>query len=303
MARDTVEALLSHPLLTARDKRGILGLLAKTVDLGAVEKQYSKSTTWTPVSNISGINITRELPVSPERVYRVSGVGQIDAPPELVFELVSSSDLYPEWDMLFKGAKYLGFAVSNDGLCEVAHLHVTYGLPGFSRIVHDRDFVIRAVRMQFPSGIRVLYCHSVSEQENVEGDPAPLPHTLRAHMGDSGYVVVPTSLGCIMNFTLQVDPKGWIPTSVVNFSLEAVTLNIQRIRSALQRLPEDVLTSLRQINSARKSSAAALKCKRKTPSGTTCWQEGGVMRTEEPGSEGIHGEGLRRRVLGRCVAH
>jgi hypothetical protein len=129
-------------------------------------------------------------------------------------------------------------------------------------------------------------------------------------MWSSGYVVVPTSTGCCISVTLQVDPKvrgrhcrkhwhstaqcstlqhastqcrsawqrvaargvdklalctvvmqqsgashgplsamlvllqGWIPTSVINWSLEAIPLNIQHVRAAVARLGADVLESL-----------------------------------------------------------
>lgn len=54
--------------------------------------------------------------------------------------------------------------------------------------------------------------------------------------------------------------QGWIPTSVVNFSLEAIPLNIQRIRSALQRLPRPVLERLPVSNKDQ-----ALRCKTSIP--------------------------------------
>lgn len=50
--------------------------------------------------------------------------------PQVVFDLLCNMDLIPEWDMLYKGAKYLTFARDPSGRCEVGDIHVVYGLPG-----------------------------------------------------------------------------------------------------------------------------------------------------------------------------
>lgn len=245
--QELMQFLLSRPLLTPRDKRGVLGLLAKTANIGSAARPgNNQAKAGKRLASVSGVRIFRQLPEAPERVYKVSGIGELPVKSEVAFELVCNPELIPEWDMLFKGVNVLGFA-ADDGV-EVAYLRIVYGLPGFSRLVSDRDFLVRAVRVFFPNGVRVLYCRSIREGEVVAGDPGQLPRTIRGCMGDSGFVVMPTRKGCIMNLTLQVDPKGWIPTSVVNFSLEAIPLNIHRIGAALQRLPHTVLANLAQRN-------------------------------------------------------
>lgn len=47
-----------------------------------------------------------------------------------VFELLCNFSLIPEWDVLFKGGRYLSYARDPAGCCEVAYLHIVYGLPG-----------------------------------------------------------------------------------------------------------------------------------------------------------------------------
>jgi len=66
---------------------------------------------------------------------------------------------------------------------EVGRIHLVYGLPGVSRIVHDRDFVLRAVRVLLPSGVCVLCCRSVGADEGREGDPGPGRHMVRCAHG------------------------------------------------------------------------------------------------------------------------
>ncbi|WIA30087.1 hypothetical protein OEZ86_000182 [Tetradesmus obliquus] len=185
-------------------------------------------------------------------------MGEVEADAGTVFELLCNLELIPEWDMLFKGARYLDFAREPSGHCEVATIHLSYGLPGASAFVSDRDFVLRTVRVWFPNGMHVLYCTSLGPEVAVEGDPGKTPCTIRGHMWDSGYVVVPTAGGCCLNITLQVDPKGWIPTSVVNFSLEAIPLNIDRIRSTLQQLGSGTLAQLPRLNRSQAEACGRL---------------------------------------------
>lgn len=42
--------------------------------------------------------------------------------------------------------------------------------------------------------------------------------------------------------------QGWIPTSVINWSLEAIPLNIQRVRAAVERLGPAMLALLPESN-------------------------------------------------------
>lgn len=47
-----------------------------------------------------------------------------------VFELLCNWGVIPEWDVLFKSGRYLSYARDPAGRCEVAYIHIVYGLPG-----------------------------------------------------------------------------------------------------------------------------------------------------------------------------
>jgi hypothetical protein len=64
------------------------------------------------------------------RIFRVTGCGEVAAPPAHVFELLANLELMPEWDMLFKEATYLSYDRDPAGRCDVATIHLVYGLPG-----------------------------------------------------------------------------------------------------------------------------------------------------------------------------
>lgn len=48
-------------------------------------------------------------------------------------------------------------------LLQVAYVHMTYGVPGMHLLIADRDFLIKAVRVQYPSGLSVTWVQSVDE--------------------------------------------------------------------------------------------------------------------------------------------
>jgi hypothetical protein len=49
---------------------------------------------------------------------------------QAAFELLTNFSLIPEWDVLFKSGRYLSYAADPAGRCEVAYIHIVYGLPG-----------------------------------------------------------------------------------------------------------------------------------------------------------------------------
>jgi hypothetical protein len=189
-------------------------------------------------------------------------------------------------------------------------------------------------------------------------------------MWQSGYVVVPSSAGCCISVTLQVDPKvrqvgpesttlllspttslrervvcqqcacssehlqyvescsvckalccavlvpqGWIPTSVINWSLEAIPLNIQRVRDAVRRLaPAGVLDALPDCNRQQGEEcrkAPPLEALGRLPPG---WESrrycpaarvggvGGVVGVQQQQQQGWGGRGSRSYSLGGSSA-
>lgn len=247
-----VEFVAKSTVLTPQDKFGVLGILAQCSSVPEEFKSFHQKlhgplSPWTSCGNIQGIQIDKQFPRAPNRVFRVRGVGTVDISPKAAFELVCNLDMIPRWDMLYKNGKIMNYDVDFDGCCEVGYLHMVYGVPGFSFLINDRDFVIRAVRVQFPDGVKVTWCSSVSDIESRELGVVPPPSSVRALLSDSGFVCFPAPDGsgkCVLELVLQVDPKGWIPPQVVNFCAEAIPLNISRIRNVVKKLPDDLKSTL-----------------------------------------------------------
>lgn len=88
--------------------------------------------------------------------------------------------------------------------------------------------------------------------------------------------------------------QGWIPSSVVNLSLEAIPLNIQRIRNTLQQLPPPLLASLPTLNQAQSLGALPLQRRASEDGGTSSTSgTGGYRKAGAKAAAGGGGSGGR----------
>ena len=141
---DNLAAFVSQlDLLTPRDKRGVLGLLAKTLAVdaptaagatGGTPSTASSSGLRRMCETLRGVSLFSSVaavqPRAGRKIYRVVGAGDVaghDA--ATVFDLMTTVEFVREWDLIFRDARYLTFA-SAPGV-EVAHLRLVYGLPGW----------------------------------------------------------------------------------------------------------------------------------------------------------------------------
>lgn len=99
--------------------------------------------------------------------------------------------------------------------------------------------------------------------------------------------------------------QGWIPTSVINWSLEAIPLNITRVRAAMERLEPDLLAMLPESN--RQQGAACTKRPAREQLGrlpedwpASCFAAGAGQGGAGPGNRtsGLH-DGVQGRALVR----
>lgn len=255
--RGLVPFVTGLPHLTSEDKLDVLSLLAQACNIQDELRERhielpSTSGQWSECAAGRDVTISKLIPVPPQKVYKFKGSGKINCSAEVAYDVVCNTTLVPEWDMLFKGADFLELNSHKRDNIDVGYIHVVYGLPSFvpglTALVSDRDFVLRLVRVTCPNGVRVLSVRSAGVTEAIVGDPGPLPRTVRGHMHTSGYVVVPSGDECVLNVSLQVDPKGWIPAYITNFCCEAVPLNILRIREVISTLPAHIASNLSQLN-------------------------------------------------------
>lgn len=113
-------------------------------------------------------------------------------------------------------------------------------------------------------------------------------------MAASGYVVLPCDdSSCAVNMSLQVDPRGWIPSPIVNLSLEAIPLNLVRLRGVLAQLPEDAARRLneRHARQARLAKPAAGAGGGAAASGASEGASGGGAEWAPAGEAWEEGEG------------
>ncbi|WIA10268.1 hypothetical protein OEZ85_010466 [Tetradesmus obliquus] len=274
-AFDYVGSIKNHPQLSDFEKQSLLWVLAQSpcfhrliqpADIGGhAMPDWVKCTG----SGMLGIQIARQDPVAPERVYKMRGIAEIPASTEVTYELVTEFEHMQKWDKMLLNLQVLERSPKQYPILRIGTFINTYGVPGMSWLFNEREFCCRGVAAHFPDGTRALAVYTPAEvHANDKG--VSKPRTIRAHMGVSGYVVSPYAdearqhLGndkCQITMVLQVDPMGSVPLPVYNTVSMMMPMNLQRVKMAAAKLKPEEKAAMQQrqlqIVAASKAEAAA----------------------------------------------
>eukprot|EP01105_Mastigella_eilhardi_P021912 TRINITY_DN534_c0_g1_i2.p2 TRINITY_DN534_c0_g1~~TRINITY_DN534_c0_g1_i2.p2 ORF type:complete len:133 (-),score=47.92 TRINITY_DN534_c0_g1_i2:55-453(-) len=91
---------------------------------------------------------------------------------------------------------------------ELAVIHFKYRSP--SRMVYNRDFVVLATTERTLTSA-VIACKSIAYEKVPEESGF-----VRGELHASAFLIESVDGGVKVNYVVQADPKGWIPTFVVN---------------------------------------------------------------------------------------
>lgn len=224
---------------------------------------------WVHCAGLLGIQVSRQDPVAPERVYKMRGITEVPASTEVTYDLVTEFEQMQKWDAMLQSLEVLERNPKQYPVTRIGTFINTYGVPGLSWLFHERQFLCHGVGVHFPDGTRALAIYSPPDGTHPLDPGVTKPRTIRAHMGTSGYVVTPWAgedrqfLGtdrCQVTMVLQVDPKGSVPLPVYNATAMIMPMNLQRVKMAAAKLkPEEVAEMLQrqaQVVDASKAEAA-----------------------------------------------
>ncbi len=191
----------------------------------------SHASDWQQVVTTSdGIEIFRKASTE-KGLIQFRGVGVIDAPMPLVATVIFDTDRRREWIKGLAGSKILGWR-GMDTFIEYDHID----MPIF---FSDRDFVSRVRISPHPSGKEVAILYRAAD------DPAA-PHTgfVRGEVIDMTFLLssVEEDRKTRIDAEFLCDPKGWIPTWLVNFFLQdwpKITFRNLRTEVKKQGIPVD----------------------------------------------------------------
>jgi hypothetical protein len=101
-----------------------------------------------------------------------------------------------------------------------SHFNTMWAGAGVSRIIRDRDFILRTVRVCFPNGIHVLLVRSVPLEETMARDPGAATGMVRYVLGHGQVGTWPcAAAGCagrLASLSLEADTRVasgcWLPS-------------------------------------------------------------------------------------------
>eukprot|EP00877_Chromochloris_zofingiensis_P012689 jgi/Chrzof1/7674/Cz02g32150.t1 len=259
---DAVHLVKQASGLTDSDKQAVLYVLAQSpqYESAVTHKDYCmhRESDWHHCGRFFGISAYKQEPVPPEKVYKLRGITEIDASAEVIFDFVSETDRILQWDPLLQEGIEIRRDPGTYPVLSTAYVLNRYGPPGpLSFLCHGREFMMRVVGLELPDGSRVLVAYSAAGA--VPGDPGVRPRTVRGHISTSGFVITPVEAGkCEVTMVVQVDPKGSVPTSVVNCCSLTMPMHLQRIRSLVSKL------SYRELQQVQRKQEDAVQMARAT---------------------------------------
>jgi len=172
-------------------------------------------------------------------VHCVRGKGRIKASAEEIGATVRAIDFVSDWDPFYRSGRVVE---SPDKDHDIIHCRYSLDTP----LVSDREFVYLENRRRYDDGKIVVLAFSIPRE-----DIALLPGCVRGEVVTTGFVIVPSrptesekkvleetesknEFWCEVTYVVQVDPKGWLPTWLVNFMAGNEPLCLDRIRTFIK---------------------------------------------------------------------
>jgi hypothetical protein len=200
---------------------------------------------WTSKGILDGILISTN---SLQNIHKARGIKAVDYSAKRVYDVVQSiSETTGKIDKMFRHGRVLKTLPTNDGTAAEL-LYARYRIPPFS----DRDFIFAERRNKFDivisengtekilQSVYVIVVKDIQTEELQSHNFADIPANgwscVRGEMLCSGWVIVPLNENkCEVRYVVQVDPKVWLPSFIVNFFAYEQPLLIKSVESYLKQ--------------------------------------------------------------------
>ena len=168
-------------------------------------------------------------------MHMLLGEFQIEGVTVPLFKSALSFEERVNWDDLFVGGRDItAYRIKADPTLEIYHRTMAFKSPS-ALLISPRDFeVLISEKFEDNDNRFICKCLSVTPPTT----PA-VPGSIRGEILTTGFIAQAKSPRSVSVFYVaQIDPKGWIPSSVVN-------MIISRQAKSIQNLKRHVLSKLR----------------------------------------------------------
>ena len=157
----------------------------------------------------------------PTGYYLIRGVGDIDQSPQNIHALILDIDRKREWDQLFVEGRVVANLNANSRLL---YQHFSAPWP-----VSHRDFAFLSISKHLEDG------SIISTGFSVETPLVPeVGGLVRGEMHMAGFIMRQVAPNLTrLTYLVHIDPKGSIPTMVINQTQKKQTQNVGKIRNYL----------------------------------------------------------------------
>jgi hypothetical protein len=178
----------------------VLGCLCTTISVSLAHAED-----WTPAGERDGIHIYRRES-SEGGVVAMRGIGVVDGPLWKIASILLDTARAPEWVDNLKESRVVR-RLSLDSYIEYNHVHMPF-------IVKDRDFVSEVHIEVHPESRTFALVYRPADDAAV-----PATHNVRGDIVSGRIQAVSIVPGRQTELTaeVQADPKGFLPTWIVNF--------------------------------------------------------------------------------------
>jgi len=197
-----------------------------------------EDTGWTLIKTANDVTIHKKRKEN-SPVHCVRGKARIRASAEEIQATVRALDYVGDWDPFYRSGRVVE---SPDEDHDVIHCRYNLDTP----LVSDREFVYLENRKRYDDGKLVVLAFSIPRD-----DIALLPGCVRGEIVTTGFVIENAELSeshkqelatteskvefeCLVTYVVQVDPKGWLPTWLINFVAGNEPLCLDRIRNFIK---------------------------------------------------------------------
>ena len=191
---------------------------------------------WRKVVDQEGVEISvKSVSNSPIRCVR--GRGYIPFPPQAVFTRIRDLDDRSSWDSNLSQAEMINDCVSEleDGtICKLVHLTFRGRRPASPRdlLLLTSTYDPQWDLGESPQDLWVLEAISVQHASVPVQDGI-----VRAQAITSGFVLQASGTGTWVTYTVQLDPKGWLPSWLSNKVSIELALVVSKLKESLLERP------------------------------------------------------------------